>query len=312
MNSRADYLGRPQCEAIKGFFILMVFVSHFMQYVAEAGGNVINLYIGQCMVAPFLFYSGYGVMESIKAKGIAYVHAMPRHRILTTLLNFDIAVFVFIILDVILGRSLTGKQVLLSVIGWDSVGNSAWYIFVVLVCYCITYLSAICFRKFVGVGTLIACIAFMLVLSFVKPSYWYDTMLCFPVGMLYSERKAQIENICKRFYWIALGICVAVICLLMFRFPGYRVFGFAWNVKAIVFTLAIVLFTMRFPVKFSALEWCGRHLFPLYIYQRIPMIIFFALDPKGFANWRMPVYLVCSLMVTIFIAAFYPRWQVKL
>jgi len=312
MNIRTDYLGRQQCDAIKGFFILMVFVSHFMQYVAEAGGHIINLYIGQCMVAPFLFYSGYGVMESIKSKGFAYVHAMPRHRILTTLLNFDIAVLAFIVLDLILGRSLTGMQVLLSFIGWDSVGNSAWYIFVVLGCYCIAYLSAICFRKFVWVGTFLACVVFMLVLSFAKPSYWYDTILCFPAGMLYAKRKSQIENICKRFYWAALSVCAVAAYLLIFGFSGYRVFGFAWNVKAIVFALAIVLFTMRFPVKFSALAWCGRHLFPLYIYQRIPMIILFVLDPSGFANWRMPVYLVCSLMVTIFIATFYPRWQVKL
>lgn len=49
----ADYLGKTQCDVIKGMFILLVFTSHFMQYVAASGGHVVNLYIGQLMVAPF-------------------------------------------------------------------------------------------------------------------------------------------------------------------------------------------------------------------------------------------------------------------
>ena len=312
MNIRAEYLGRSQCDAIKGFFILMVFVSHFMQYVAEVGGHVINLYIGQCMVAPFLFYSGYGVMESIKTKGAAYVRAMPRRRILTTLLNFDIAVLVFIVLDMILGRPLTCKQVLLSLVGLDSVGNSAWYIFVILVCYGITYLSAIIFGRFVGLGALLACAVFMLALSLVKPSYWYDTILCFPAGMLYSRWKKHIENLCDRFYWVIFSACTIVVFLLMFKFSGFRVFGFAWNVRSIIFAVTVVLVTMRVSIKPSAFEWCGRHLFPLYIYQRIPMIMLFVLDPAGFASWRMPVYLVLSFSITVGIAAMYPRFAIQL
>lgn len=303
-----DYLDRSQCDTIKGFFILMVFVSHFMQYVAKAGGHTVNLLIGQCMVAPFLFYSGYGVMESIKSKGIEYINAMPRRRILTTLVNFDIAVFLFVVVNMLICNSISTRQVLLSLIGWDSVGNSNWYIFVIILCYAIAYISEGMFKRRY-VRYLLFAIA-LLLLPIFKPSYWYDTMLCFLVGMIYSEKKKLIERLCKRHWATFFSASVVVASLLLCHCPSLR--GVGSNVKAVAFVMAIVLFTMRIPIRNVALQWCGQHLFPLYIYQRIPMIILFAFDPLGFSTWRMLIYLAFSLIVTILIAIFYPKWQIKL
>lgn len=42
----------------------------------------------------FLFYSGYGIMESIKNKGEKYISTVPKKRILNVLVNFDIAVLI--------------------------------------------------------------------------------------------------------------------------------------------------------------------------------------------------------------------------
>lgn len=141
MKLNPDYLGREQCESVKGIFILLVFFSHFMGYVRQTGGVAFDMPLGQLIVTLFLFYSGYGVMESIRTKGAAYVREMPKRRILTTLLNFDIAVLAFIGVDLLLGQSLTAKQCLLSLVAWDSVGNSNWYIFVILLCYVAAWMT---------------------------------------------------------------------------------------------------------------------------------------------------------------------------
>lgn len=37
-----DYISKSQCNVIKGIFILIVFFSHFQQYVDEAGGRVFD------------------------------------------------------------------------------------------------------------------------------------------------------------------------------------------------------------------------------------------------------------------------------
>lgn len=140
-----DYIGKEQCNAIKGIFILIVFIRHIWPILrrygydfSAFGDNIffrIDRWMGQLLVVVFLFYSGYGVMESIKKKGKQYIDDMPRKRILNTLINFDIAVLAFLLLDLILGVDLDPLNTLLAFTSWTSIGNSCWYIFVILVCY---------------------------------------------------------------------------------------------------------------------------------------------------------------------------------
>ena len=144
-----EYLSVEMTNSVKGVFILLVFIKHATPYVINAGWvptgiwgdffNFVNNNVGQWIVAMFLFYSGYGVMESIKRKGNEYVQGLPRNRILQVLVNFDVAVLVFVIVDLILKKPITIKQCLLSFIGWESVGNSNWYIFIIMFMYLITY-----------------------------------------------------------------------------------------------------------------------------------------------------------------------------
>lgn len=140
-----SYISKEQCNCIKGFFIAVVFCRHIVPYIVEAGydfsiagDNVfrwIDGHIGQLLVVMFLFYSGYGVTESIKTKGGEYVRRIPKKRILVTLANFDVAVFIFMVVDFLLSIEYSTKDILLSFTGWKSIGNSNWYIFVILVCY---------------------------------------------------------------------------------------------------------------------------------------------------------------------------------
>ena len=99
----SDYLGIKQCNAIKGVFILLVFFWHSLTKIIDSGfsfdrqidwaAQAFHIEMGQLVVAMFFFYSGYGVMKSLIVKGKTYLDSYPRRRLLTTLLNFDIAVF---------------------------------------------------------------------------------------------------------------------------------------------------------------------------------------------------------------------------
>ena len=145
------YLSKEQCNCIKGFFIVVVFARHIAPYLVKSGYSYslggdklfhfIDSHIGQLLVVMFLFYSGYGVMESFKKKGIQYIEHIPKRRILTTLINFDVAIVFFLILNLVLNIDYPIKKILFSFIGWESIGNSNWYIFVILCCYLSTYLT---------------------------------------------------------------------------------------------------------------------------------------------------------------------------
>lgn len=141
-----DYVSKEKSTSIKGIFILLVFFSHFNSYATFAGTSdqiyvrIVGI-VGQAMVAIFMFYSGFGVMESIRLKGETYIRKIPQKRILSTWINFTCIVAVYALLALAVGNKITLTQMLLSFIGWDSVGNSNWYIFSILCLYLITYVS---------------------------------------------------------------------------------------------------------------------------------------------------------------------------
>lgn len=102
------YLDREVTDSIKGFFILTVFYRHVMPYLndqnaifSRRGQQIVNIFnicdsfLGQLIVTMFLFYSGYGVMCAILNKREAYICKIPKKRILSTLLNFMVAVSIF-------------------------------------------------------------------------------------------------------------------------------------------------------------------------------------------------------------------------
>lgn len=136
------YIGKETTSTINGLFIWLVFISHFMSYLPSSVNNLVGNTLGQLVVVMFLFYSGYGCAAQYLSKGESYLRSFPTKRILTTLINFDIAVCAFVVVALLLGKSITMRQVLLSFVCWDSVGNSNWYIFVIILCYTLFWLSA--------------------------------------------------------------------------------------------------------------------------------------------------------------------------
>ena len=318
-----DYLSLNTTNSIKGIFIILVFIKHATPYVINAGWiptgiwgevfNFVNNNVGQWIVAMFLFYSGYGVMESIKRKGHDYIQSLPRKRILQVLVNFDIAVLIFIVVDLTLNKPLTINQCLLSLTGWESVGNSNWYIFIIMLMYLITYMAF-----YMGAGkyqqSLLAAVAltfvFSIVLSYFKPDYWFNTMFCYTAGLGFSVYKEKIEAFAKSNYWQTLVITIIAL-LIIDRIP-YHVKGLVYNTFSVIFCCLVVLLTMKFKINSPILLWCGQNLFPLYIYQRISMMMFSSINDGAFAAGYPFLFTVACLIITIMITKGYKYISIKL
>lgn len=307
-----DYISKEQCNAIKGIFILIVFTRHVWPYLSKFGydftapgdGIFINIdrWLGQLLVVAFLFYSGFGIMESIKRKGRSYIDDMPRKRILNTLLNFDVAVLIFLIIDLIFGVNLKPNTILLAFTGWTSIGNSNWYIFIILVCYFCTWIGFKLGKNWIAFFLLATA---YIIIGKTKSNYvwWYNTFFSFAAGLLYSQYKTQIEKLVQQRYWIILPICLfAFLAIYAFKFSF---FGLKNNLSSILFALSIVIVSMKIRVGNKALIWCGTKLFPLYIYQRIPMIILSKFDGGAFISRHPFAYVWTCLLITIAIAILY-------
>ena len=317
-----DYLSRGQGNAVKGFFILLVLISHANQYVAEAGypysgwSDRLFLWIGgafgQLVVVMFLFFSGFGVMSAIRSREASYVRAMPKHRILAVLLNFDVAVVCFILVNLLLGNTFPISRYLLALTGWESVGNSNWYIFVILVCYAATWMAASVSRS--GIPTLVLTIVFLgvvyAILVKTKDPYWYNTMAAYPVGMAACLVKKRLDSMATVTYWTALILAVLLLALT-FRHheDSYQLI---YSAKSVLFSVTMVLLLKKVKMGNPVLNWLGKNLFPIYVYQRLPMLLLAYFNPFGVLTECPVLFILLSAAGTLLLVPLLRSVQIRL
>ncbi len=297
-----SYLSKDSTAAVKGCFLILVFIRHFSQYITDWNDwdflfVQLDKSLAQLLVAMFLFYSGYGVALSVRTKGIGYVKRIPKHRFLSVLLQFDIAVLLYLALNLLMGGKFSLKNTLLSLIGWSSLGNSNWYIFSVLILYLITFVSFIFLKDKIVPGAVAVTVltaALIIVLKQYKDPWWYNTLICYVIGIWYSVFKEQIEKLLSK-------KSVTEICLLVFtaaffisrQFMGKRFL--CYELSVFLFTVMILLFTRKVRIGNRAVKYLGDHLFSLYILQRIPMMI---LSRTPLTNYKI-TFFALSAVVTL-------------
>ncbi len=313
-----DYLDINRTAAIKGIFVVLVFFSHFCGYidVGEVPYSKLlvafNRYNGQAIVAMFLFYSGFGIGEAIKKKKMPYVLSIPRKRCLKILINFDIAVILFLLVRCLLGFKTDIKQFLLSLTTWDSIGNSNWYIFAALMTYLITFIAFVLLKGKLIPGTIattVLALALIAVIIPLKDYWWYDTILCYVLGLWYSVLHDKIESLLYRSDIIYYGSLLIVFSLHILAHMRKKVIIPYEIVTLLTFTILVVIISMKIRVDNPMLQFLGRHTFSFYILQRIPMMF---LSHKFNVSAHPFYYFILSLLITIVIGLVYDYLTDKL
>lgn len=315
-----EYVSKEQCNCIKGIFILLILFSHSLSYIEDCGyvyhgvDSIVPAYkkmMRQLVVVMFLFYSGYGVAVSINKKKDSYVNAMPLNRLLPTLLNYDIAVLVFIVLNLLLSIDMSARQIVLSFLAWEDIVKDTWYIFCILVCYLSTYCLCKMHKSEKGWGLLIVLTPIMLALSFIKEHYWYDTMLSYPAGFLYANYKDKINLAVKSIWRYVVALLLLLAMYVVFRYATPKMQGLAYNLASICFAFMVLLVSMKLEIgNNKMLKWLGQNIFPLFIYQRIPMMVMKnKLDDGVICRYPL-AFIFITLGVTCVIASFYHYWKI--
>lgn len=288
-----DYLNRDTTTAIKGIFAIIILFSHTRQYlpsphinnsVQVSCDNIYNFIlslIGQLMVVMFLLYSGYGIVESYKVQGNSYKNGFLKKRVLKTLVHFDIAVLLFLILALVLGHEYSPKQYVLSFTGWESIGNSNWFVFDIIALYLMSYIGLIIVERYklnlkeylwiIFVFTF----ALAILLFFLRRGefWWCDTILAFPTGMLWSVYKEQLSDYLMDSRKYAITLFFVIIVFAALYIAEYKVSYIISIFTSAVFGILVILITMRLKIGNRVLHWLGINAFAIYILQRIPMIL---------------------------------------
>ncbi len=316
-----EYISRYNTTKINGGFIIIVFFRHVFQYTPKLTAwydhpfTWINLHIGQFLVTTFLFYSGYGVLCSIRNKS-SYILEFPRKRIFKVWLDFAFIVCLYLLLYIFLKTTPDFLFVLKSFIGWESLGNSNWYIFCILCLYLITWFSfgLVDFmykhnwrtEEWVPIiAVTLMTIVYILQMRIWKDgmSYWYSTALCYPAGMWYAFFQKRFEKHLlesDRIWFVTLIITLTLTLTLYL----HRSFIWFYEASAIGFTILVVLISMRFSFDSKAYYWMGKNLFSLYMLQRLPMIY---LDSIGLSQNHTHIYIYACFIIMILLTILYNK-----
>ncbi|MCR5830049.1 MAG: acyltransferase [Lachnospiraceae bacterium] len=305
-----DYLSPKSTLSVKGIFVMLVFFTHFISYHKLTGefDSFANWYHGnieQTIVIMFLFYSGYGVMEAIKNKGKDYVRKLPV-KALKLWIHFAIAVCMFLIVKLSFGNTYSATKIIKTFLTTQTIGNSNWYVGAMICMYLITFLAFIFFtfskktyRYLPAIILTLLCLAYILLCVHVRMSrFWVNTIICYPIGIWYSIFKERIEKIIFKndiVYWLGVVLSVVPFCIFYMMKSTMR-----WYMVCMVFFLfSAVLVTMKVNFGNGFLNFLGKHVFSIYILQRLPFII---LDEIGFLEEHPVHSFVISFVITAFMA----------
>ncbi|MCR4605895.1 MAG: hypothetical protein K5639_07865 [Eubacterium sp.] len=326
------FLTKEATACVNGIFIIIVFVSHLRTYMDLAPRlEWLLSSLSQLMVATFLFYSGYGVMESIRTKGMSYVKRIPLKRVLGVFAIYIPAVLLFAVMDLLLGIPFTPAQFGLSLVAWLNLGNSNWYIFVIICLYIITWISwmiaDVFFKKNAEtderekrrniVAFVLLCLltaGLVAVLIYTTPDYYYNTISAYIFGVFFSINKDRILKICGvddtgkvrgvsrwiRYLVITVVMVVATYYIRYFTKANYKNTGFL--IATVFFCMGVVLISYLLPFPDIIFRWFGEHLFEVSILMRIPMIslLYIPYLSKGGITYAIICFILTVLLAWIY------------
>ena len=202
-----DYMDLENTSYIKGIFVWMIFFRHFTgylnhNYLKNKTSILIDKYFKQNLVSLFLFYSGYGILESFKKKGNKYIKSLPNKSAIL-LIKSEIVLFIFFCNNMLLGIKTTSINFLQAIIFRKSIGNSYWFIITIIILYIHAFISFFLIKKnnFIFIGIILITIICLLHICFMYRLYHpkeiisVDTIICFVLGFYYSFIKSYIDKI---------------------------------------------------------------------------------------------------------------------
>ncbi len=314
-----DPLAPKITSSINGIFVLLVMLTHFYQYAGKylhawphAAYAAARMGIGQTVVATFLFFSGYGMMEQITKKKQNYARSIFKNRFLKVLFHFDLALIPFIIMGFCFDRPDTPLRILTSLIGWSklSIGNSNWFMFATFCLYIIVFLSFYHYdeknpKRNLRYMTALTCIYILLIaISPNGSSRFYNTIFCFVVGMWFSYYKAPIFSFLRkstRNYLLSMAGCITVGAVFGILCTGHEhpLPNLLYNLYALAVALFFVLLAEKLTFGNKILLWLGKYTFPIYILQRIPYIFF---RQVGLLAFSRSLYFIVCVVCTLLLA----------
>ena len=230
-----SFFDRISGKEIQG--VLAVFIIFHQTVIAlDASGDSTGdmrffYYYGILAVAFFFFSSGFGLLKRWMTDE-NYIKGFMRRRIFTVLVPFFICNYIYLtdaLLNNIASRMHFGfGEVICSFFGIFLINNEMWFAVEIMILYIAFRLVFAKVKKpLTGIIIMTLVVLAMMTIGlfsghsdtgvmsyWFKGEWWYNTLLMFPLGMLYAYKEERINRVIKRaFIAVLLGSAVLFVIL---------------------------------------------------------------------------------------------------
>ncbi|MBR4761347.1 MAG: acyltransferase [Clostridia bacterium] len=264
---------RDSTTTLRGIAMIWIIVHHIVGRSA-LGGSPLLTYIGYFATGLFFFISGYGNTISIEKR-----YAAPASIKFEWLFKkikkiyipfFFVYLLCYLYIFVFTPSTLPSLKNTVTELFTVSLPNSpVWFTKIILLCFLLHWVFKKAFAKltpsvaFVAVS--IAITAYVLYMIVIKAdSYWYNSVLCYPLGILVAIKKDYILKAIdtkNKKYLFLTGLAVAFII----AFLATKLVGYMQIPTALLFSLLCFSYTAIFKSKSRFLAFIGNNSFEFFL-----------------------------------------------
>ncbi len=306
-NQNRDYLDHDRTFYVRGIMMVAICFSHILPF---ENGNYILRFLFPATVAPFFFYSGYGLAHktesvTLKGKKNPYLHHFFKRRLGRMFCTIVIINCIIIISKIFLKCYENWSDII-----QDSI-NIGWFTTSIIIFYIAFYFI---YQRQIGkeyVGNRFLFISFLLAYIIIcrkigLTSIWYANCFSFALGLYWANKKELIDHWLYKYYGLYTTLCVVAlyICnmIIIMREKGIISFPGPGMVAAFIIGIAYPLLwnliLIKFDFKFHFWHWIGVISFEMYLIEKLSH------PTVSFLEQRLPlgaseIYAVCALLIGI-------------
>lgn len=300
-----DFLSLQVSKGILGISAILIILHHISQKFGtstSAGALHVLEDFGVCFVGLFFFFSGYGLMKSVRKKD-NYLKGFLKKRYASILIPFYVCIIIFVLYNIWKGAKYNSHDFLNFLSGWILLNTHMWYIVEIAVLYLAFYIvNRLVKNKGVMIGIMAVLVILMMIGSLLlghgkywfQGEWWYNTSFLFVIGMMIANWEEPIVAFVKRWYYLVLivfvGLYIVFYKATMYMLKAHSYWSEVPGVTkgyqdkfmtlscqlpmVIAFVLLILLITMKIQFKNKILDFLGMISLEIYLLHGLFLDLF--------------------------------------
>lgn len=293
--------GRDSTAALRGlsmFGIILVHINNRLEF-----GSPVLFQVGTLATGLFFFISGYGNMLSMNKNKVIELKWLAK-KFLKIYIPFFVVYWFYYMSNMILYSTEvpTLEETIQDIFTISLPNEVSWFPKIIVLCFFFHWIV----KKLIPNAKIQFCAISMMLCIYVvcmwklqMQGYWYNSVLCYPFGILIALEKDTILKVInnKKKKYIFL-ICTVI--LLGMEFFGIKLVGSIQLLCALNFSIMCFAFTTLFKTKIKVLAWVGNNSFEFYLIHIACLQVFCNLISFNYYLYALCVILESFLLVFIY------------